>query len=99
MIFQKICIKYCHYLGLVFWCGGFFFPKKGEKYFGDARLNALTLRLEGLSAALASNLQNYFTHLPVQVSPTILPKFPLEPTKFTQNYTILLKYVQPTVYK
>lgn len=57
MLFQKWCII----LQLIL-----YFVKKAEKYFDDARTNALKLQLEGLPAALASNLQNHF--------PTCLPR-------------------------
>lgn len=48
--------------------------QKAEQYFSDARINALKLRLGGLPAILASNLQNHFVHLPAQEHPTILTK-------------------------
>lgn len=49
-----------------------YFVKKVEKYFDDGRINALKLQLEGLPAALASNLQNHFAHLPAPEHPTVL---------------------------
>lgn len=65
--------------------------QKAEKCFGDARINALQLRLGDYLPPMTSNLQNHFAHLPAQERPKILTKLRAQCLSFRahQIYTNL----------